>query len=163
MQVRIASVLQARITNFPNRPKDVATRPERSDKTRLKRPMQASSPRAYSHSGRSTKGWRKGAASHQSIQNRLLACPHKVPGRGRSRYEQGECLCPCSEPEGNETGYIYAGAGAIALPSRPPQKAMAQALALKASAYIRICFTMETSPLLRVGERCSFSPMRSMK
>ena len=36
-------------------------------------------------------------------------------------------------------------------------------LALKASAYIRICFTIARSPLLLVGERCSFSPIFSMK
>lgn len=35
--------------------------------------------------------------------------------------------------------------------------------ALYASAYIRICFTMESNPLLRVGERCSFRPIWSMK
>lgn len=36
-------------------------------------------------------------------------------------------------------------------------------LALKASAYMRICFTMASKPLLRVGERCSCRPMRGMK
>lgn len=34
---------------------------------------------------------------------------------------------------------------------------------LKARAYMRICFIMATRPLLRVGERCSFSPMASTK
>ena len=34
---------------------------------------------------------------------------------------------------------------------------------LKAKAYILICFTIASSPLLRVGERCSFSPISSMK
>lgn len=32
-----------------------------------------------------------------------------------------------------------------------------------ARAYIRICLTMATRPFERVGERCSVSPMRSMK
>ena len=31
--------------------------------------------------------------------------------------------------------------------------------ALNASAYIRICFTMASRPLLRVGERCSCRPI----
>ena len=35
--------------------------------------------------------------------------------------------------------------------------------ALNAKAYIRICFTIANSPLLRVGERWSFKPMASMK
>lgn len=35
--------------------------------------------------------------------------------------------------------------------------------ALNASAYMRICFTMASRPLLRVGERCSCRPMRGMK
>ena len=33
----------------------------------------------------------------------------------------------------------------------------------KARAYMRICFTMASRPLERVGERCSRSPMRSIK
>lgn len=36
-------------------------------------------------------------------------------------------------------------------------------LVRKARAYMRICFTMETKPLERVGERCSFSPIFSIK
>lgn len=35
--------------------------------------------------------------------------------------------------------------------------------ALKARAYIRICFTIDSKPLLRVGERCSFNPILSIK
>ena len=35
--------------------------------------------------------------------------------------------------------------------------------ALKARAYMRICFCMDSKPLLRVGERCSLRPMRSTK
>lgn len=35
--------------------------------------------------------------------------------------------------------------------------------ALKANAYIRICFTMASKPLLRVGDRCSRRPMASIK
>ena len=34
---------------------------------------------------------------------------------------------------------------------------------LNANAYIRICFTIESNPLLRVGERCSFNPIMSIK
>ena len=34
---------------------------------------------------------------------------------------------------------------------------------LKANAYILICFTMASSPLLRVGLRWSLNPMLSMK
>ena len=36
-------------------------------------------------------------------------------------------------------------------------------IALKARAYIFICLSMARRPLLRVGERCSRRPMRSMK
>ena len=32
--------------------------------------------------------------------------------------------------------------------------------ALKASAYIRICFTIDSSPLLRVGDKCSLLELR---
>ena len=35
--------------------------------------------------------------------------------------------------------------------------------ALKARAYMRICFCMDSKPLLRVGERWSRSPILSMK
>ena len=35
--------------------------------------------------------------------------------------------------------------------------------ALNASAYVRICFTMASNPLERVGERCCERPMSSMK
>ena len=35
--------------------------------------------------------------------------------------------------------------------------------ALNANAYIRICFTIDSKPLLRVGDRCSFSPILSIK
>ena len=48
----------------------------------------------------------------------------------------------------------------------PKQQQSAQLLALfalNASAYIRICFTIESNPLLRVGERCSFNPILSIK
>ena len=36
-------------------------------------------------------------------------------------------------------------------------------VALKASAYIFICLSIASSPLLRVGERCARRPIRSMK
>ena len=35
--------------------------------------------------------------------------------------------------------------------------------ALNANAYIRICLTMDNNPLLRVGDRCSFNPILSIK
>ena len=35
--------------------------------------------------------------------------------------------------------------------------------ALNANAYIRICFTIDSKPLLRVGDRCSFNPILSIK
>ena len=34
--------------------------------------------------------------------------------------------------------------------------------ALNANAYIRICFTIDSKPLLRVGDRCSFNPILSI-
>lgn len=44
-----------------------------------------------------------------------------------------------------------------------PAKQSQACLALNASAYIRICFTIASRPLLRVGDKCSFKPIRSMK
>ena len=35
--------------------------------------------------------------------------------------------------------------------------------ALNANAYIRICFTIDSKPLLRVGDKCSFNPILSIK
>lgn len=54
--------------------------------------------------------------------------------------------------------YIYPGIFVILLEFN-----VYAVLALKAMAYILICFTMASRPLLRVGDRCSPRPMSSMK
>ena len=80
-------------------------------------------------------------------------------------------------PEGKSQKYIKNSSGkepeyaSASLPeplfpvaSRREKVRLPQAFfALKASAYIRICFTIASRPLLRVGDKCSFRPIFSIK
>ena len=95
---------------------------------------------------------RNGESESYGTQFPLFRCRTKKETEAEGR---GEYVPLCHDPKGRRKSIDKMHQG--------KRHACSASFALNASAYMRICFTIARSPLLRVGERCSFSPSLSMK
>ena len=70
---------------------------------------------------------------------------------------------PCSSNTFNALDKFKVSGNPDEIVSKQQRLSFYPYFALKAKAYIRICFTIASNPLLRVGDKCSFKPIFSMK